>query len=47
MENKYDLAEYLHVPENKIEVVYNPVDKEKIKKMRLEEISDELQQKIA
>ena len=46
LENKYDLAEYLHVPEEKIKVIYNPIDKEKIEKMKSEEISEELKNKI-
>jgi propanediol dehydratase small subunit len=46
LENKYDLAEYLHVPEEKIIVIYNPIDKERIEKMKSEEISEELKNKI-
>lgn len=46
LENKYDLAEYLHVSEDKIEVIYNPIDKEKIDKLKSEEISEKLKNKI-
>lgn len=46
MENKCDLAEYLHISESKIEVIYNPIDKEKIKKMRFEELPDTINKRI-
>ncbi len=46
LENKYDLAEYLHISDDKIQVIYNPVDKEKIKNMRIEPLSHEFKQKI-
>lgn len=42
LENKYDLADYLHVPEDRIEVLYNPLDTEKIEQMKWEPISDDL-----
>ncbi len=46
LENKYDLAEYLHIPEHTIEVVYNIVDKEEIEKMRSEKIPENTNKKI-
>jgi len=46
MENKCDLAEYLHISESKIEVIYNPINKEKIKKMRFEELPDTINKRI-
>lgn len=46
MENKYDLTEYLHISEHKIEVMYNPIDKEKIDILKNEKIDDVVLQKI-
>lgn len=46
LENKYDLAEYLHITEDKIDVLYNPIDKEKIEKLRQETIPDDIQKRI-
>ena len=45
-ENKHDLAEFLNISEDKIEVWYNPVDKEKIKKLSEEKLDDEILKKI-
>ncbi len=45
-ENKYDLAKYLNISEDKIDVWYNPIDKEKIKILSKEKIDDALQDKI-
>jgi N-acetylgalactosamine-N,N'-diacetylbacillosaminyl-diphospho-undecaprenol 4-alpha-N-acetylgalactosaminyltransferase len=36
LENKYDLAEFLQIPLEKVEVVYNPLNKEKIKMQKKE-----------
>lgn len=45
-ENKYDLAEYLRIPVSKIEVIYNPVDREKIHELKKEEVDKSLFKKI-
>lgn len=45
-ENKYDLAEYLKVSEDKIDVLYNPVDHEKISTLKNEKIEAEVLEKI-
>lgn len=45
-ENKYELVKYLKVSENKIEVIYNPIDIEKIKKLKHEDIGEDLEKKI-
>jgi N-acetylgalactosamine-N,N'-diacetylbacillosaminyl-diphospho-undecaprenol 4-alpha-N-acetylgalactosaminyltransferase len=45
-ENKYDLAKFLNISEDKIEVRYNPIDKEKIKKLSKENLDDEILGKI-
>ena len=45
-ENKYDLLKFLNISEDKIEVRYNPVDKEKIKKLSEENLDDEILKKI-
>ncbi len=45
-ENKHDLAEFLNISEDKIEVWYNPVDKEKIKKLSEEKLDDKILKKI-
>ena len=45
-ENRYDLAAYLGIPEQKIEVVYNTIDEEKIISLSREDLEDELQKKI-
>lgn len=44
-ENKYDLAKYLQINENRIDVIYNPIDIEKIKEKMDETISNDLKQK--
>lgn len=46
MENKYNLAEYLHISDDKIEVIYNPIDKKKMDILKNEKIDDILLQKI-
>lgn len=46
LENKYELADFLGVSERTIEVVYNPIDKESIQKLKKEKIEIDLQQKI-
>ncbi len=46
IENKYDLAKYLSIPEDKIEVKYNPIDKDKIISLKNEEIDGNIQWKI-
>ena len=45
-ENRHDLAAYLGIPEQKIEVVYNTIDEEKIMSLSREALEDELQKKI-
>ena len=45
-ENKYDLAKFLNISEDKIEVRYNPIDKERIKKLSKENLDDEILGKI-
>lgn len=45
-ENKYDLARFLKISEDKIEVWYNPIDKEEIKKLSEEKLDDEISRKI-
>jgi len=45
-ENKYDLAEFLKISEDKIEVRYNTIDKEKIIKLSEEDLDDEISRKI-
>lgn len=46
MENKYDLAEYLNISEDRIEVKYNPIDTEKIEKLKNEDIPEEIKIKL-
>ena len=45
-ENGHDLTAYLGIPEQKIEVVYNAIDEEKIMLLSREALEDELQKKI-
>lgn len=45
-ENKYELAKYLKISEKKIEVIYNPIDLEKIEKLKHEDIGEHLRDKI-
>lgn len=45
-ENKQDLARYLGIPEQKIEVVYNSLDEEKIMMLSREVVEDEVQKII-
>lgn len=45
-ENRHDLAAYLGISEQKIEVVYNSIDEEKIMLLSREALEDELQKKI-
>ncbi|RKW24178.1 glycosyltransferase [Candidatus Gracilibacteria bacterium] len=45
-ENRHDLAAYLGIPEQKIEVVYNTIDEEKIMSLSKEALEDKLQKKI-
>ncbi len=45
-ENRYDLAHFLHVPLSKIRTIYNPVDVEKIEKLKYEKIDDDILHKI-
>jgi len=46
LENKYDLAEYLHINEDKIEVLYNPIDKERIKKLKQEHVPENIKKQL-
>jgi len=41
-ENKYVLAKYLNIAEDKIKVIYNPIDKEKIEKIKHEDIPEDI-----
>ncbi len=41
-ENKYSLADYLHIPERKIQVIYNPIDLKKIEEKKHEAIPQDL-----
>ena len=45
-ENKYDLAEYLKIPEEKVEVLYNPIDTKKINQLKNEEVEKNILEKI-
>lgn len=45
-ENKYDLAKYLNINENKIIAIYNPLNLEKIENFKKEEIDEKLKIKI-
>ena len=45
-ENKFDLARFLKISEDRIEVWYNPIDKEKIKKLSEEELDDKFLEKL-
>lgn len=45
-ENKYDLARFLNISDDKIEVLYNPIDKEKIKKLSKEKLDKDIEDKI-
>lgn len=45
-ENKMELAKFLNISEKKIEVLYNPIDKEEIQKLKEEKIEDTLLKKI-
>lgn len=45
-ENKFDLVHFLKVPENRVDVRYNPIDKEKIKILSEEKLDDDLLDKI-
>lgn len=45
-ENKYDLAKFLNISEDKIDVLYNPIDKEKIKKLSEEKLDKNIEDKI-
>lgn len=45
-ENKYDLAKYLKIDLNKIKTIYNPIDIEKIEKLKNEKIDTELTSKV-
>lgn len=45
-ENRQDLACYLDIPEQKIEVVYNSIDEEKIMLLSGESLEDRLQKKM-
>lgn len=46
LENKYDLAEFLQIPLEKVEVVYNPLNKEKIKMQKKEPVDQKILEKI-
>lgn len=46
-ENKYDLANYLNIPLNKIITIYNPIELEKINKLKNEEVDSELKNMLA
>ena len=46
LENKYDLTEYLHINEEKIEVIYNPINKEIIHKLKKEPVEENILEKI-
>lgn len=45
-ENRYDLAEFLDISKNKIEIIYNPIDKQKLNKLKLEKIWSEISKKL-
>ena len=45
-ENKYDLAWYLLIGQERVSVIYNPINLEKIEQLKIEAISEELLQKI-
>jgi hypothetical protein len=46
LENKYDVAHYLHISEDKIEVQMNVLDREKIALLKTEPVEDSLLHKI-
>lgn len=41
-ENQYSLAKYLHIPEHKIQVIYNPIDLKKIEEKKYESIPQDV-----
>ena len=45
-ENKYDLANFLKIPKDKIEVRYNPIDKVKIRNLSKENLDAEFLERI-
>ena len=45
-ENKYDLENFLNIHENKIDVRYNPMDKERIFKLSKEKVEDSTLERI-
>ena len=45
-ENKMELAKFLNISESKIEVLYNPINKEEIQKLKEEKIEDTILKKI-
>jgi hypothetical protein len=45
-ENRYDLAKFLKISEDKIDVLYNPIDKEKAKNLSEEKLDKETEDKI-
>ncbi len=45
-ENKYVLAAYLHIPLQKIEVIYNPIDLITVERKKNEDISEDLKYKL-
>ncbi len=47
LENKYESSKILHIPLDKIDVVYNTIDVEECKRLSLEPLPEDIQQKIA
>ncbi len=47
LENKYESSRILHIPLDKIDVVYNTIDVEECKRLSLESLPEDIQQKIA
>jgi len=45
-ENKYDLSNYLKIIPEKIDVIYNPINLEKIEKLKNEKIEKDLEEKL-
>lgn len=45
-ENRYSIAEFLHFPLDRVEILYNPVDKEKIKMLQQEKLDEDVIKKI-
>lgn len=45
-ENKYELMNFIKVPKDKIEVMYNPIDKERIKTLSKEKVDVKIKEKL-